>query len=159
MTPPRQRSTLRTLARRRILVPSQLHPLLLARTEALLAELGGRFAYWEGYRSPEDQQKRFDEGVSNARPGQSPHNYRPSLATDLVLHPLHVAVRAHPSDPRYPDLWDDGSPDALAAWEALEQACERHQLARVNIRDPKTGALRRDRPHVQMPNWHSLIPA
>jgi peptidoglycan L-alanyl-D-glutamate endopeptidase CwlK len=41
-----------------------------------------------GYRSLEDQQKAFDAGNSKARPGQSPHNYSPSYAFDVVPVPL-----------------------------------------------------------------------
>lgn len=35
-------------------------------------------------RSAEDQQKAFDAGNSKAKPGQSPHNYEPSFAVDVV---------------------------------------------------------------------------
>lgn len=35
-------------------------------------------------RSNEDQQKAFDQGFSKAKPGESPHNYSPSFALDVV---------------------------------------------------------------------------
>jgi peptidoglycan L-alanyl-D-glutamate endopeptidase CwlK len=35
-------------------------------------------------RSAEDQQKAFDSGHSKAKPGQSPHNFEPSFAVDVV---------------------------------------------------------------------------
>ncbi len=35
-------------------------------------------------RSAADQQKAFDAGLSKAKPGQSPHNFEPSLAVDAV---------------------------------------------------------------------------
>jgi peptidoglycan L-alanyl-D-glutamate endopeptidase CwlK len=38
----------------------------------------------EGYRSPGDQQKAYDTGRSNLKPGQSKHNASPSRAIDIA---------------------------------------------------------------------------
>jgi hypothetical protein len=148
----RQRETLLRLDKKRPVVLAQLHPELRRRVERVLDMTGHRLAPWEGYRGREDQERARLSGASEARFGQSPHNFTPSLACDLVLDPRQVPVRAHLRDERYPDLWDDETPEALAAWEALERACEEVELERVLVRG------RRDRPHVQLPKWRSLIP-
>ena len=40
-----------------------------------------------GHRSGEEQEKLFKEGKSQARAGQSPHNFKPSRAVDLLPYP------------------------------------------------------------------------
>jgi peptidoglycan L-alanyl-D-glutamate endopeptidase CwlK len=47
------------------------------------------FSIIKGHRTHEEQQKVYDEGKSNARPGQSPHNHSPSLAFDFVPWPFN----------------------------------------------------------------------
>lgn len=42
----------------------------------------------EGHRSDEKQQKAFEEGKSQLKPGQSKHNQRPSLAIDVAPYPI-----------------------------------------------------------------------
>lgn len=144
--------TVRALEDRRVRILDELHPLLRERVAAVLTDTGGRLAPWCGFRGQVEQDRAFAEGNSNARFGESPHNFAPALACDLVLSPALVRVRPHPDDPSVPDLWDDESPEALAAWEALEQAAKAHGLARVNVRG------RRDRPHVELPSWRSYVP-
>lgn len=141
---------------RRAVVLAELHPTLDATVRAALAELGGRFTPWEGYRDAAGQAKALAEGRSRASFGNSPHNFRPALAVDVVLDPRKVAVRPHKQDVEVPDLWDDESAEALAAWEALERAAEKYGLERVNIE--VNGVLRRDRPHLQLAGWRSLVP-
>ena len=143
--------TIVRLARRRPEVLAELHHELLARVLPLLSELGGRLTPYCGFRNREDQESAFNKGTSGARWGQSPHNFRPALAVDLVLDPTHVSVQAHRADPRYPDLWDDTSPDARAAWTDLEAAALRHGLERTSI-DGK-----RDLPHLQLPEWRAYV--
>lgn len=46
------------------------------------------FRVLQSYRSPEEQQRAFEQGRSKARPGQSPHNYYPALAVDLWPYPI-----------------------------------------------------------------------
>jgi len=41
-----------------------------------------------GYRSPEEQQKLLDSGVSRVGPGQSKHNTLPSKAMDISPYPI-----------------------------------------------------------------------
>lgn len=55
-----------------------LHPTLKALAELWLAEyhaLGRRAKITSTWRSPADQQKAFDSGLSNAKPGQSKHEF------------------------------------------------------------------------------------
>jgi hypothetical protein len=37
-----------------------------------------------GYRGEEDQEKAFQDGFSKAHFGESPHNYRPCFAVDVI---------------------------------------------------------------------------
>lgn len=129
----------------------ELHNELRARLVMLLSDMGGRVTPWEGYRGPEAQAAARAAGNSNAAFGESPHNFKPSLAVDVVLHPAFVSLRAAASDSTYPDLWDDASPEALKAWADLELAAARVVLERVDLR---VGV--RDRPHLQLPNWRAL---
>jgi len=117
----------------------------------LVDELGGRLTPYCGYRGPGEQAAALAAGASAARFGESPHNFTPALACDLVLDPRKVNVRPNPVDVEWPDLWDDETSSALAAWEALERASLAMGLERVNV------GGRRDKPHVQMPSWRSLI--
>lgn len=147
--------TLRTIDRKRSQVLVELHSELRRRVQPIIEDL--RFAPWCGYRGPAEQAEALAAGASQATFGQSPHNFRPALAVDVVLDPRHVRVRPHPQDPEYPDLWDDETPDALAAWEALERAAELHGLQRVDILDRATGKKKRDRPHLQLAGWRRFV--
>lgn len=40
-----------------------------------------------GYRGKEAQEKAFNNGFSKAHFGQSPHNYEPALAVDILPYP------------------------------------------------------------------------
>jgi hypothetical protein len=143
-------STIVRLARRRPEVLAELHHELLVRVLPLLSALGGRLNPYCGFR--------VHARTSRARWGESPHNYRPALAVDLVLDPMRVAVRAHPQDPRYPDLWDNVSPAGRAVWPDLEAEALRHGLERVDLPDPVTGEPTRDLPHLQLPSWRAFLP-
>ena len=137
-------------------MPAELHPLLRAKMREVLDLMEGRLAPWCGYRGPADQLAAVERGASAARFGESPHNFEPSLACDVVLHPAHVHVRPHPLDLESPDLWDDETPDALAAWEALDRAAEVAGLERVSFL--RRGKRVTDLSHLQLPGWRSLIP-
>lgn len=139
------------LERRRARVLGELHPVLRARVVALLAELGGRFVPYCGYRDAAAQAKALREGHSNARFGASPHNYRPALACDVVLNPAVVEVSPVKGAEAWPNLWDDESPDAVKAWDALEARAKLHRLDRVYL--TVDGERKRDKPHLQMPLW------
>jgi peptidoglycan L-alanyl-D-glutamate endopeptidase CwlK len=47
------------------------------------------FSIIQGHRSDAEQQIAFDDSKSRARPGQSPHNYKPSMAFDFVPWPFN----------------------------------------------------------------------
>lgn len=47
------------------------------------------FSIIQGHRTEAEQQIAFDDGKSMARPGQSPHNYKPSMAFDFVPWPFN----------------------------------------------------------------------
>lgn len=148
--------TLADLDRRRPRVLGEIHPQLRLLVVPMLEQLGDRFAPYCGFRDSGDQAKALAAGASNAAFGESPHNFSPALAIDVVLDPRRVPVRAAPSSPEWPDLWDEETPEALAAWEALELAAVAAGLERVDI--VVHGVKRRDKPHVQLHAWRSLIP-
>jgi hypothetical protein len=144
--------TLHDLDKRRPLVLAELHPELRAKVDAIVVDLGGRLTPYCGYRDAAAQAKAFADGASAARFGESPHNFKPALACDLVLDPRHVPVKTTiVAGTEWPNLWDEETPEALAAWEALERAAFAAGLERVNV------GGRRDRPHVQLANWRGLI--
>lgn len=146
--------TIITLDRRRPDVLAQLHPDLLPRILAILKVSNGALTPWQGFRTASEQRRAKALGHSNADWGQSPHNYLPALACDLVLDPRFVPVRPSKSDPRYPDLWDDETPEAVAVWRELEGWAEQQGLERVTLAGGKP-----DLPHLQLLNWRSYISA
>ena len=148
----RRAEVIKRCEERRVAVLAELHPILRPKIVDLLEEMRGRVTPWCGYRGPADQARAREDGHSNARFGESPHNYQPALACDVVLHPARVLLRPHAADIESPDLWDDETPDALATWEALERASGVVGLARIFLRG------HRDRPHLELPEWRSLIP-
>lgn len=132
-------------------VLAELHPILRSKVEALLLEVEV-FTPYEGYRDEVRQAKAKALGVSNASFGDSPHNFKPALACDVVLNPVLIDVRAHFADPSYPDLWDTVTPVCADAWRRLELAAVKHGLERVNVH----GA--RDWPHLQLEHWGNYLP-
>lgn len=150
--PIHEQSTIEGLARRRPFVLMELDNELRSRLVMLLADMGGRVAPWEGYRGPEAQAAAKASGNSNAAFGESPHNFKPALAVDVVLHPSFVSVRANKTGATYPDLWDDESPEAVKAWADLDAAAARVGLERVDLAPGK-----RDRPHLQLPGWQARL--
>lgn len=144
--------TCRRIDRRRHVVLGELHPELFKRVQFVLTDLGGRLTPWEGYRDKLGQENALRRGSSEASWLASPHNYKPSLAIDVVLDPRFVQVGPHPEAPQTPWLWEINTHSAQQAWEDLEAAAFRHGLERVNVRG------KRDRPHLQLPGWRTLIP-
>lgn len=120
---------------------SMAHPKLI---ELCLAveKKGIAFRITCSYRSNFDQQKKFDAGLSKARPGQSAHNYTPSAAIDFA--------------PGWegPINWKDGAGFDRVAKAFVETA---HDL-KIPIRwggdwdgDGKTSDERFvDRPHIEL---------
>ena len=90
------------------------------------------------YRGKEEQDAAFRAGKSRARFGQSPHNYKKSLAIDIVPHPLD---------------WND-----LAAFErmgfAFMSAADRLGVPIVWGRYFSTLV---DYPHFELHNWNDYL--
>jgi len=143
--------TIAMLNGKRDKVLAELHPELRRRVILLMNDLGGRLTPYCGYRGPKEQAAAKEGGFSKAKWLQSPHNYAPALACDLVLHPVMVQLAPHKKSPDYPNLWDELSVDAVRAWADMEIAAKRHGLVRVTL-DGK-----RDFPHVELPDWRRLI--
>ena len=138
----------RDLDRRRDRVLGELRVDLAAKVRQIESMTGGRFAPYCGYRGPHEQAEAKARGDSNAAFGESPHNFTPALACDLVLDPRVVAVAEIDG---WPNLWDTASPEAVQAWAMLEEAAKTVGLARVTL-----SHARRDYPHVELPDWREL---
>lgn len=87
------------------------------------------FRLFEGYRSPEDQEREFFETSSKARAWQSAHQY--GLACDFV--PYDAARQWH---------WDE-----TADWAYLKR-----KALSLGLDVPITW----DKPHVQHPAWNTM---
>ena len=142
----------RDLDRRRDRVLGELRVDLAAKVRQIESMTGGRFAPYCGYRGPHEQAEAKARGDSNAGWGKSPHNFTPAPACDLVLDPRAVAVLPATSDPGYPNLWDVVSPEAVEAWAMLDEAAKAVGLVRVTLNH-----ARRDFPHIEMPDWRTLV--
>lgn len=158
MTLKKRAAAIATLEVRHKRALNELHPELRRKVEMVLYQTGQRFRIWDGYRNEADQEDAYDKGASDSHFGQSPHNFKPSYAADLVLNPAKVTLRPHAKDAEMPDLWDDESEGAIEAWQSLERACQNEGLERVAITDRRTGKKKRDLPHVQLKGWRSLLP-
>lgn len=140
------------LEKRRTTVMRELHSVLRPRVSSLIEFLGGRFTVYTGYRDADAQAKAFASGNSAARFGQSPHNHSPALACDVVLDPDHVNVSVTEIDgDEWPNLWCTSTPEAVQAWQDLEVAAKRFNLRRVDVNG------KRDRPHLELPNWKIYV--
>jgi peptidoglycan LD-endopeptidase CwlK len=87
-----------------------------------------------GYRGEAEQQEAYLTGHSRAQFGESPHNFKPSLAVDIGPRPLD---------------WGD-----LKAFDKL--ISEARRLAEDMHLDLEFGADFKnlvDRPHIQIRNW------
>ena len=69
------------------MVIAELDDDLAQRVLKLLEAMNGRLTPYCGFRNEADQIAAKKDGTSNASFGESPHNYRPALACDLVLNP------------------------------------------------------------------------
>lgn len=126
---------------------TELHPEVLARVSAVLADLNGQFLIWTGYRGKAEQQAALAAGRSRARWGLSPHNFKPAFAADAVLNPARLSLPPREDAPEWPDLWMAGHP----AWAELERAAIRHHLRRVDVNG------KRDLPHLELPGWWDMV--
>ena len=99
-----------------------------------------------GHRTKEEQEDAFKRRVSKARWGESPHNYTPALAVDVVPYPID---------------WDDHLRMAHFAGRVCEVA---HSLG-IAIEwggdwDGDTSTTDQsflDLPHFQLANWRPYI--
>jgi len=146
-------ATCRDLDLKKPRVLAELHPILQAKVQQIVVMTGGRLTPYCGYRGPVEQAAALQRGASFAKFGESPHNFHPALACDLVLDPRFVEVNTVPDDahPGIPNLWERRTRAATEAWADLEQAARDLSLERVNI------GTERDWPHVQLPGWRALV--
>lgn len=145
---------------------AELHPRLRLAVEKICEQVP--VVPFCGYRSLDEQAALYAKGrtapgskVTNAKPGQSAHNFNPpavgdgALACDLILDVNRVKVRRTEWKGRlYPDAWDDASVSARPIWIALGVAAREQGL--VWGGDWK-GFV--DKPHVELPDWRSLVRA
>lgn len=120
--------------------PNNLLPLAEIRLRTLVRYVGvvADVQITDTFRSMEAQQIAFDTGKSHARPGQSPHNFNPSLAVDMVPHPI-----------------DWNNRDAFVALATLTK-----KLARQNgISITWGGDFQHlvDMPHYELLNWQQIV--
>lgn len=120
---------------RSLAVRSQLHPLLVLVVDECIKEYD--FTLVQGYRGEADQNKAHAGGFSNAKFGQSPHNYKPSFAFDAYSWPI--------------DVNDTTRQKPLA--DAMKRAADR---ARVHITWGGDFKSFKDRPHFELTHWRLL---
>jgi peptidoglycan L-alanyl-D-glutamate endopeptidase CwlK len=90
-----------------------------------------------GFRGQEDQEKAFKDGYSKAHWLQSPHNYLPALAVDVVP---------------YPTLWADEN--------KLKELGKLVQIKAIDLELKITwgGSWKwKDLPHYELTNWREMI--
>lgn len=109
---------------------ANLHPMMRDNIRALIADLGPKWKFFEGFRHPDRQALLFEKGVSKARPWQSAHQY--GLAADFV--PILNGAIAWP-------------PIENTVWIDLHTAAQRHGLQAPISWDPG---------HIQHPAWSTI---
>lgn len=89
-------------------------------------------------RSKADQERAYRTGKSRAKYGQSPHNYTPSLAIDIVPYPLD---------------WGD-----LRAFEKMGEIFLKHaRILKIDIVWGKYFSGLVDYPHFELRNWKAKL--
>lgn len=96
------------------------------------------FTIIEGYRGEAEQNKAKAEGKSNAAFGQSPHNFTPALAVDVMPYP--EAFQASQA------RWDEVGAAILAAAKRLK----------IDVTWGKHFTKLVDQPHFELTNWRKL---
>ncbi len=91
-----------------------------------------------GYRGKSDQEKAFKSGNSKAKFGQSPHNYMPALAIDVIPKPFKG--------------WNDYDGFNRVLEEFIKVSKEKNIEITLG-RDFKTI---KDYPHIELKNWKSI---
>lgn len=115
---------------------AEAHPLLQQVMQEAIKDFD--FTVIEGYRGKEEQEKAFKEKKSKARFGQSPHNFKPALAVDVMPYPDAFKAKA--------EVWD-----AMGA--AILAAAERIGVKVTWGRDFK-GLV--DKPHFELTDWRDM---
>lgn len=99
----------------------------------------------EGERTKADQEKYYKKGTSNAKFGQSPHNYHPSLAVDIIPYPVPKTSNGE---------WDNNS----EIWNDMSMLVK--EISKELGIDIIWGGDFKslvDKPHFEIANWKSLI--
>lgn len=114
---------------------AQTHPLLQKLMESAITEFD--FTVICGQRGREEQEAAYRAGKSRARFGQSPHNFAPSLAVDIVPYPLD---------------WND-----LAAFNKMGAVIKKHaKKLGINVTWGKDFKTLKDYPHFELTNWRDI---
>ena len=123
-----------------------LHPILLSAFEKAILKWSELYSDSAKpfltctYRSNEEQDQLFKQvpKVSNARAGQSPHNYMPSFAFDIALL----------------------KPDKSLDWSTIHFKNFADILTSIDTRIEWGGGWKtfRDLPHYQLKGWKAYIP-
>lgn len=120
---------------------SQLHPLL----QEILTE----FLFYKdisiicGFRSKEEQEEAFCKGCSKAHFGQSPHNFNPARAVDIVPYPI----------PMKNGQWDNNSKE----WnEVANLFLEIAKQKNIQITWGGTFKKLVDKPHFELTGWKAI---
>lgn len=92
------------------------------------------------YRSDADQQKAFDTHHSKARPGESAHNFNPSLAIDVAPFPID---------------WND-----LERFDVMAR-CMKDAAAKAGVAITWGGDWPhfKDYPHFELTHWREIVAA
>lgn len=91
-----------------------------------------------GYRDRAAQDAAYKAGTSKARFGQSPHNFKPSLAVDCVPYPLD---------------WNDIGRFELMGRVIMQSASK----LRVPLVWGRNFKALRDYPHFELANWQTRV--
>jgi peptidoglycan LD-endopeptidase CwlK len=115
----------------------ELHPSL--QLVAFEAIKHADFSLICGYRGKVEQERAFNSGVSRARFGQSPHNFKPSFAFDFIPYPF--------------EGWAN-----ISAFERVGQAILRaSKTTNVSVTWGKTFKTIVDYPHFELRDWRKFV--
>jgi peptidoglycan L-alanyl-D-glutamate endopeptidase CwlK len=120
----------------------QAHPLLRLLMHEAISESPVDFGISCSVRGAAEQDKCYAEGKSEAKAGQSPHNFVPSLAVDIFPVVLGRAV------------WND-----LALFDKLLRHIELvAQELGIAVELGRDFPNFIDRPHIQIAKWRTHVP-
>lgn len=90
------------------------------------------------YRNEAAQLDAYNHGYSKAKPGQSPHNFNPSLAVDMAPYPID---------------WKD-----IARFDALAVTVK-ETAKQIGVSITWGGDFRRiiDKPHFELLQWQQIV--